>query len=93
MVALFSGRLAACCGLADPGLGAGLDGVPGGAERRGVGQVQVADGVDGQAGGLAVVHWSVPDPVPASDPAGFDAALDELADRIRRLAPRLAAAS
>src|SRR5579875_732772 len=34
---------------AGPGLGAGLDGVPGAAERRGVGQVQVADGVDGHA--------------------------------------------
>ena len=41
----------------------------------------------------AVVHWSVPDPVPAGDPASFDAALAELADRVGRLAPRLAAAS
>ena len=39
------------------------------------------------------VHWSVPDPVPAGDPASFDAALAQLADRIRRLAPRLAAVS
>src|SRR6185437_1657868 len=36
-------------GLADPGLGGDLDGVPGAAQRRGVGQVQVADGVDGHA--------------------------------------------
>src|SRR4029077_12160460 len=36
-------------GLADPGLGGHLDGVPGAAQRRGVGQVQVADGVDGHA--------------------------------------------
>jgi ArsR family transcriptional regulator, arsenate/arsenite/antimonite-responsive transcriptional repressor / arsenate reductase (thioredoxin) len=42
---------------------------------------------------LAPVHWSVPDPVPAGDPASFDAALAELAGRVERLAPRLAAAS
>jgi protein-tyrosine-phosphatase len=37
------------------------------------------------------VHWSIPDPVPAGDPASFDAALAQLADRVGRLAPRLAA--
>jgi ArsR family transcriptional regulator, arsenate/arsenite/antimonite-responsive transcriptional repressor / arsenate reductase (thioredoxin) len=37
------------------------------------------------------VHWSVPDPVPAGDPASFDAALAQLGDRVWRLAPRLAA--
>ena len=41
----------------------------------------------------AAVHWSVPDPVPAGDPASFDAALAQLADRVGRLAPRLAAVS
>jgi len=41
----------------------------------------------------AAVHWSVPDPVPAGDPASFDAALAELSDRVDRLAPRLATAS
>ena len=41
----------------------------------------------------AVVHWSIPDPVPAGDPASFDAALAQLADRVGRLAPRLAAVS
>ncbi len=41
----------------------------------------------------AAVHWSIPDPVPAGDQAGFDAALALLADRVRRLAPRLAAVS
>ncbi len=46
-----------------------------------------------ELGGLAAVHWSVPDPVPAGDPASFDTALAMLADRVRRLAPRLAAAS
>ena len=35
------------------------------------------------------VHWSVPDPVPVGTPAAFDNALDELSDRIERLAPRL----
>jgi protein-tyrosine-phosphatase/DNA-binding HxlR family transcriptional regulator len=39
------------------------------------------------------VHWSVPDPAPAGDPGGFDAALAQLADRVGRLAPRLAAIS
>jgi ArsR family transcriptional regulator, arsenate/arsenite/antimonite-responsive transcriptional repressor / arsenate reductase (thioredoxin) len=41
----------------------------------------------------AAVHWSIPDPVPAGDPASFDAALAQLADRVRRFAPRLAAVS
>ena len=39
------------------------------------------------------VHWSIPDPVPAGDPGSFDAALAQLADRVGRLAPRLAAVS
>jgi protein-tyrosine-phosphatase len=39
------------------------------------------------------VHWSIPDPVPAGDPDSFDAALTRLADRVERLAPRLAATS
>jgi ArsR family transcriptional regulator, arsenate/arsenite/antimonite-responsive transcriptional repressor / arsenate reductase (thioredoxin) len=42
---------------------------------------------------LAAVHWSVPDPVPTGDPGSFDAALTQLADRVTRFAPRLAAAS
>ncbi len=41
----------------------------------------------------APLHWSVPDPVPAGDPGSFDAAVTELADRVRTLAPRLAPAS
>lgn len=53
--------------------------------------VTVCDLAYEEVGGLAVVHWSVPDPVPAGDPGSFDAALAELADRVRRLAPRLAA--
>jgi hypothetical protein len=39
------------------------------------------------------VHWSVPGPVPAGDPDGFDAALAQLTDRVEGLAPRLAAVS
>jgi hypothetical protein len=37
------------------------------------------------------VHWSIPDTVPTDDPDSFDAALAQLADRVSRLAPRLAA--
>ena len=35
------------------------------------------------------IHWSVPDPVPAADPDMFDRALDDLTQRIERLAPAL----
>lgn len=55
--------------------------------------VTVCDLAHEELGDLAAVHWSVADPVPAGDPGSFDAALDELADRIGRLAPRLANAS
>ena len=55
--------------------------------------VTVCDLAHEELGGLAAVHWSVRDPVPAGDPAGFDAALAELDRRVRRLAPRLSAAS
>jgi ArsR family transcriptional regulator, arsenate/arsenite/antimonite-responsive transcriptional repressor / arsenate reductase (thioredoxin) len=53
--------------------------------------VTVCDLAPEELGALATVHWSVPDPVPAGDPGGFDAALDELDRRVRLLAPRLAA--
>jgi protein-tyrosine-phosphatase len=33
--------------------------------------------------GASWLHWSVPDPVPAGTKAAFDAAVDELGDRIR----------
>ena len=39
------------------------------------------------------VHWSVPDPMPDGDLGSFDTALAQLADRVGRLAPRLAALS
>jgi ArsR family transcriptional regulator, arsenate/arsenite/antimonite-responsive transcriptional repressor / arsenate reductase (thioredoxin) len=55
--------------------------------------VTVCDLAYEELGALAVVHWSVPDPVPAGDPAAFDTALAELSDRVGRLAPRLAAVS
>jgi protein-tyrosine-phosphatase len=55
--------------------------------------VTVCDLAHEEIGTPAVVHWSVPDPVPAGDQAAFDAVLAELADRVGRLAPRLTAAS
>src|SRR5438067_5173278 len=39
--------------------------------------VTVCDLAREELGGQAVVHWSVPDPVPAGDPASFDAAVAE----------------
>ena len=54
--------------------------------------VTVCDLAHEELAGLAAVHWSVADPVPAGDPASFDAAVSELADRVGRLAPRLAVA-
>jgi len=53
--------------------------------------VTVCDLAHEELGALAPVHWSVPDPVPAGDPGGFDAALSELAGHVGRLAPRVAA--
>jgi protein-tyrosine-phosphatase len=35
------------------------------------------------------VHWSVPDPAPINTDAAFEAAYDEIASRIDRLAPLL----
>jgi protein-tyrosine-phosphatase len=55
--------------------------------------VTVCDLAREELGGAAAVHWSVPDPVPAGDPANFDAAVAELSGRVERLAPRLAATS
>ena len=52
----------------------------------------VCDLAHEELGRLPAVHWSVADPVPAGDPASFDAALAELSQRIKRFAPRLAAA-
>jgi protein-tyrosine-phosphatase len=55
--------------------------------------VTVCDLAREELGGQAAVHWSVPDPVPAGDPASFDAAVADLSVRVERLAPRLAATS
>ncbi len=53
--------------------------------------VTVCDLAYEELGDLVAVHWSVPDPVPAGDPASFDAALTQLVHRVERFAPRLAA--
>jgi ArsR family transcriptional regulator, arsenate/arsenite/antimonite-responsive transcriptional repressor / arsenate reductase (thioredoxin) len=55
--------------------------------------ITVCDLAREELGRQAAVHWSVPDPVPAGDPASFDAAVAELSHRVGRLAPRLAATS
>jgi ArsR family transcriptional regulator, arsenate/arsenite/antimonite-responsive transcriptional repressor / arsenate reductase (thioredoxin) len=55
--------------------------------------ITVCDLAHEELSGLAEVHWSVRDPVPGGDPAGFDAALAELAAWVGRLAPRLSATS
>jgi protein-tyrosine-phosphatase len=53
--------------------------------------ITVCDLAHEELGLQAAVHWSVPDPVPAGDPASFDAAVAELSHRVERLAPRLVA--
>jgi protein-tyrosine-phosphatase len=55
--------------------------------------ITVCDLAHEELGDALAVHWSIPDPVPAGDPGSFDAALAQLADRVGRLAPRLAAIS
>jgi len=55
--------------------------------------VTVCDRAHEELRGATAMHWSIPDPVPAGDPGSFDAALAQLADRVARLAPRLAAIS
>jgi ArsR family transcriptional regulator, arsenate/arsenite/antimonite-responsive transcriptional repressor / arsenate reductase (thioredoxin) len=52
--------------------------------------ITVCDRAHEELGGLAALHWSVPDPVPAGDAASFDAVLEELSRRVGQLAPRLA---
>jgi protein-tyrosine-phosphatase len=53
--------------------------------------ITVCDMAHEELGRAAALHWSVPDPVPAGDPASFDTAVAQLADRVGRLAPRLGA--
>ena len=55
--------------------------------------VTVCDMAREELGHRAAVHWSVPNPVPAGDPASFDAAITDLSHRVQRLAPRLATTS
>ena len=55
--------------------------------------ITVCDLAHEELGETLAVHWSVPDPAPTGDPGSFDAALAQLADRVGRLAPRLAAIS
>jgi len=55
--------------------------------------VSVCDLAHEELGAAAVVHWSVPDPVAAGDPASYDKVLAELSHRVGLLAPRLADAS
>jgi protein-tyrosine-phosphatase len=52
--------------------------------------VTVCDLAHEELGVQTAVHWSVPDPVPSGDPAGFDAAVADLSTRVECLAPRLA---
>jgi protein-tyrosine-phosphatase/DNA-binding HxlR family transcriptional regulator len=55
--------------------------------------VTVCDMAREELGRQSAVHWSVPDPVRAGDPASFDAAVADLSHRVGYLAPRLAASS
>jgi len=46
------------------------------------------DAHEGMAGPVRPrLHWSVPDPVPAGTDEAFEAAYDDLANRVDRLAP------
>lgn len=42
-----------------------------------------------ELGSPGAAHWSIPDPVRVGTPAAFDAVLDELCNRVARLAPRV----
>lgn len=54
--------------------------------------VTVCDNAHEELGELGGVHWSIPDPVRIASDAAFDAAFDELAQRVGDLAPRLSTA-
>ena len=54
--------------------------------------ITVCDNAHEELGELGGVHWSVPDPVRTATNAAFDAAFDDLAQRVGDLAPRLSAA-
>ncbi len=55
--------------------------------------ITVCDRAHEELGTAGWAHWSIPDPVPASTTAAFDAACEDLAARVSALAPRLAKAS
>ena len=55
--------------------------------------VTVCDRAKEELGWAVQVHWSVPDPLRTGTPAAFDAAVDDLARRVDRLAPHLARAA
>jgi ArsR family transcriptional regulator, arsenate/arsenite/antimonite-responsive transcriptional repressor / arsenate reductase (thioredoxin) len=48
---------------------------------------ELATGSTGGAVARTGLHWSIPDPVTADDPAAFDTVVDELTERITRLTP------
>ena len=54
--------------------------------------ITVCDNAHEELGAADGLHWSVPDPVPASTEAAFDTAFDDLARRVEQLAPRLTTA-
>lgn len=51
--------------------------------------VTVCDAAHEELGGRDALHWSIPDPVRAGTDAAFDAAFDELAQRVEALAPAI----
>lgn len=50
--------------------------------------ISVCDAAHETLAGRDAAHWSVPDPVRAGSGAAFDLAFDELAERVRELAPQ-----
>ncbi|MAT17225.1 MAG: ArsR family transcriptional regulator [Leifsonia sp.] len=54
--------------------------------------IAVCDDAHEELSGMPDLHWSVPDPVRVGTDDAFDAAFDDIARRIRELAPRLTAA-
>jgi protein-tyrosine-phosphatase len=54
--------------------------------------ITVCDNAHEELGARDALHWSVPDPVRAADPAAFEAAFAQLARRVEDLAPRVIAA-
>jgi len=53
--------------------------------------VSVCDAVNEELAplGNTRIHWSIPDPAATGTPAAFDAAVEELRDRVSHLAPRV----